>query len=161
MSEKAQGQQWRTYFVPNSQDVVGGLAFYLSQDAADGHLWFVISAPEVFPEDPVVCVNVTSYDPTRRMAVYNDASCILRPGDHPFVQHPSSICYEGVQESLDAMLTLSHLNKRLGHSDRRIRYRKHGANASTDLLSRMRQGATITSHIPYGAEEVLREQHLI
>lgn len=49
------------------------------------HLWFVIAKPD---HDERVIVSVTTRD-----AEAIDLTCILMPGDHPFIDHESVIFY--------------------------------------------------------------------
>lgn len=49
------------------------------------HLWFVIAKPD--PDERVI-VSVTTRD-----AETTDLTCILIPGDHPFIEHESVIFY--------------------------------------------------------------------
>jgi hypothetical protein len=54
---------------------------------SDDHLWVVISDPERNPHDPVVLVNLATYKQ------HLDKSCILQPGDHPYINHTTIISY--------------------------------------------------------------------
>lgn len=50
------------------------------------HLWVIVSDPEQ-DADNVLIVNLTSWKS------YHDQTCILRPGDHPWIQHDSCVNY--------------------------------------------------------------------
>lgn len=52
----------------------------------EGHLWVVISQPT--GDGSIVMVNLTT------MRTGSDLSCVLAPGDHPFVQHATVIAYQ-------------------------------------------------------------------
>jgi hypothetical protein len=52
------------------------------------HLWFILTDPDPVNHDVVVVMVVT----TRQ---HTDKSVILRAGDHPFIQHDSSLDYGG------------------------------------------------------------------
>lgn len=52
----------------------------------EGHLWVVISEPT--SDGSVVMVNLTT------MRNGSDLSCVLAPGDHPFVVHATVIAYQ-------------------------------------------------------------------
>ena len=56
------------------------------------HLYFVISDPD--PEENVLVVNLTTFN----NKPYEDSSCILNKGDHPFIKRSSNIFYYKAQE---------------------------------------------------------------
>jgi len=49
------------------------------------HLWAMISDPE--KDDSVLIVNLTT------VRNHSDKTCVLGPGDHPFVRHATCINY--------------------------------------------------------------------
>lgn len=51
----------------------------------EGHLWIVVSDPVA--DGSVAMVNLTSHKPPC------DETCILNPGDHPFVRHKTIVKY--------------------------------------------------------------------
>jgi hypothetical protein len=61
-----------------------GTTFLLS--GVDIHLWIVVSDPGADSENVLIC-NITTWTATK------DQSCILQPGDHPFITHKSCINY--------------------------------------------------------------------
>lgn len=58
---------------------------FLRKDS-DRHLWVVLSDPKI-NADEVLLVNVTTLDARKEQA------CLLGPGDHPWITHPSCINY--------------------------------------------------------------------
>jgi len=55
--------------------------------ALDIHLWIIISDPSIDP-DNVLIVNLTS------QASGKDQSCVLGPGDHPWIRHSTCVNYQ-------------------------------------------------------------------
>ena len=108
-----------------------------------GHLFIVLSDPRIDPES-VVIVNMT----TDRA---QDQSCILLPGDHPFVTHRTSIKYNKAR--IESIRVLEKLIS---------------AGCVTpqdplfgDVLERVRRGAAISDNIPFGCKQILIDQGLI
>uniref|UniRef100_UPI0040477DD7 hypothetical protein n=1 Tax=Rheinheimera sp. TaxID=1869214 RepID=UPI0040477DD7 len=57
------------------------------------HLHFVCSDVHFSPHkngEKVLLVNISSVDPD----LYVDSTCILQPGDHPFIRHESFVYYK-------------------------------------------------------------------
>jgi hypothetical protein len=111
-----------------------------------GHLWVVVSDPAANP-GRVVIVSMT----TDRGI---DPSCILEPGDHPFIRHRTSMRYD-----LARLVTDANLERNLASNT--IRLQKP---VSQGVLDRIRQGAAAaatTDRIPFGCKEVLIDQGLI
>ena len=48
------------------------------------HLWAIVTEIDA-TTNKAICVNVTTQQS------YSDTTCILKPGDHPFVKHDSVI----------------------------------------------------------------------
>jgi len=68
-------------------------AFLVPSGPAGNHLFFVISGPSVldgYGSSPHV---ITACICTLDVDIPHDAACILQPGDHPFIQHPSYVSY--------------------------------------------------------------------
>ena len=107
------------------------------------HLWVVVSNPRVDP-GRVVVVNMS----TDRGV---DRSCILSPGDHPFVEHPTCMRYDMARIVTDADLE-RHV------SSNAIRLQEPVSKA---VLERIRQGAAATDLIAFGCKQVLIEKGLI
>lgn len=53
------------------------------------HLWVLLAGPS---EGKVLTVNLTDYDN------YPDSTCVLLPGDHPFIYKRSSVFYPAYKE---------------------------------------------------------------
>lgn len=139
-------------------EVIGGTCFMLSRFENDAHYWFVLSNPEEFPDDDLVCVNVTSYDPKGVITdVYNDPSCVLYASDHELFTHTSCVCYEGLP---DGRCSRHYLETQVNSSTSNC-YPVPGPPASAGVLARMREGATYTQHLPFGSRNILRKQGLI
>lgn len=108
-----------------------------------GHLFVVISDPILDPEK-VVIVNMT----TDRG---KDQSCILLPGDHPFISHRTSIRYDKARietnRSLEWLISSGTVTRQ--------------AQLLPEVLERVRQGVAISDEIPFGCRQVLVAQGLI
>jgi hypothetical protein len=61
------------------------------------HLWVVLWGP-AGPADAYLAVMLTS------LRSHSDRSCILNPGDHPFVRHTTSVSYRDVLRWTDERL---------------------------------------------------------
>lgn len=108
-----------------------------------GHLWVVVSDPAIDP-DHVVIINMT----TDRGV---DRSCILNPGDHPFVAHPTCMRYD-----MARMVSNTDLERHVSSNAIRLQ-----ESVSADVLERIRQGAAVTDQIAFGCKQVLIGQGLI
>jgi hypothetical protein len=108
-----------------------------------GHLWVVVSDSRADPTQ-VVIANMT----TDRGI---DRSCILNPGDHPFVNRPTCIRYD-----MARIVTNAELERHVSSNAIRLQ-----DPVSADVLERIRQGAATTDHITFGCKQVLIEQGLI
>lgn len=108
-----------------------------------GHLFIVLSDPHIDPEN-VVIVNMTT---DREI----DQSCVLLPGDHPFVTHRTSIRYD------KARIEAARVLEKLISSGNITRQEP----LFGDVLERVRQGAAISDNIPFGCKQILIDQGLI
>lgn len=95
------------------------------------HLWVILWGP-AGPADAYLAVMLTSLRP------YSDRSCILNPGDHPFVRHATSVSYRNV---------LRWTGERLAQlvADGIARSRQP---VSEDVLERMRTAFFQSAHTP-------------
>lgn len=107
------------------------------------HLWVVVSDPRVDPAN-VLIVNMT----TDRGI---DPSCILNPGDHPFVNHRTCMRYD-----MARLETNAELDRHVASNVIRLQER-----VSAEILERIRQGAAATDRIAFGCKQVLIDQGLI
>jgi hypothetical protein len=109
-----------------------------------GHLWIVISHPQVDPEH-VVIVNLTTQTET------GDYSCLLGPEDHVWIKHLSLVSYRDskcvAESNLDGLVQSGALVPQ--------------SPASDALLKKLLIGAEITGRLPIGCERVLVRQGLI
>jgi hypothetical protein len=126
-----------------------GTTFFISPDP---HLWVIISDP-VQNEDEIVHVNFTSINGTWGSSndPQNDRSCVIQPGEHEFVTHPTFVYYYGVQ-----IVSLSFLQCR--YESGRLRFHKP---VTRTLLNRIRQGAAVSDHFLPRAYDILQDQRLV
>ena len=137
-----------------------GMCFKRPQDAEDRHYWWVISAPELYPDHAIVVVNTTEFDATGDTSlIYNDGSCVIHPGEHDLITKISCICYEGNEDG--RLMSYAAFCTRLTTNDFSKRYRVKQPPATGELLDRMRRGAFDNDHILPDAEDTLRAQGLI
>jgi hypothetical protein len=122
-----------------------GDTFTFVDKKLDNHLWVVISDPMLDVADPVVIVSLTTYKEGK------DRTCVLEPGDHPFIRHPSVVYYIGAMDVSNAGLESCANEGRL---------LLQGA-VSPEVLARVRQGAAQSPFIPEGCRKTLIRQGLI
>jgi hypothetical protein len=97
-------------------------------------------------------VHLTSYFADRLQSdIFNDPACIILPGEHPFIEHPTCVCYASAQAP-----SLAHLEWRL--SKREIEL---DVPASPALLKKIRKGAAASEHMLPALFDLLVEQALI
>ena len=107
-----------------------GDTFFLWREAADEHLWVIISDPAVDP-GRVLFVSMTSYD------VSKENACLIAAGEHPFVTNRTCIAYDKAREaSLDDLGMLRDAGM--------LRAR---APVSPELLGRIRKGVSLSVDI--------------
>ncbi|MCG8587614.1 MAG: hypothetical protein MI757_23145 [Pirellulales bacterium] len=110
----------------------------------DSHLWIVLSDPDIDPHS-VLLVNFTSFREDK------DQACIVDPHEHGYLSKKSCVNYQkakvvGVVD-LDNLLT----NKLI---------KKHDP-LSAELLQKIRDGASNSKYIEFGAWEMLASQGLV
>lgn len=110
---------------------------------SDDHLWMIISDPSINPQK-VVVVCFLSW--TERY----DQACEVRPGEHPFVKHPTLANYPGARIVTDAFL-----EEKKAAGELRMKQ-----PLSAELLTRVRDRAA-SSEIPSEPYAVLREQGFV
>ena len=118
------------------------------RDAArkyETHLWVVISDPDVFPEDPVVIVSITTWRADKEQV------CILGPADHPNISRRSCVFYAGARLVRMEVLQ-SAFQKRL---------LTLGKPFSSQVLKRICEGAARSNQIPLECRDLLEEQGII
>lgn len=117
----------------------------------DPHLWVIISDP-IKDADEVLHVNFTSLVPTALMHdPRNDRSCMIRAGEHPFVQHDTCVYYFGARTC-----SVSHLQWRHGRRELWME-----EPVSRELLEKIRRGAAESDHILPAHYDILVAQNLI
>jgi quinol monooxygenase YgiN len=139
--------------------IVGGMCFRISRGSNDPHFYFVVSYPEVFPEDSVLIANMTGYDAAgSRFDVFNDPACVFLPAEctHPLVTKPSCICYD---KAFDC--SFDHLQWRFSTDHRERQYRREPDPATPEMLEQMRDGAAISDHLKSDHRKLLEAQCLI
>ena len=102
------------------------------------HLWAIVSTPTV--EHAVVMFNFTSWKSGC------DETCLIKTGEHPFVQHDTVVAYRRGQ-----LLSRAAWNElqRLGF------YQEHAA-LSDSLLRRIQQGALDSEFTPIDLQDIIR-----
>ena len=111
---------------------------------ADPHLWVVISDPTK-DRGKLVVVNLT------KQRTDKEQTCVIQPGEHPFVTEETVIMYRGARIVSEAMILSATQNGML---------RLHSA-VSKPLLDRIRKGAEDSHMLPTAARRVLIDQGLI
>jgi hypothetical protein len=126
-----------------------GDTFVARDPRVDDHLQIVISDPA---QDPtrVVLVSLTSYDQFAH-EMYKDASCLLYPADHPWIEHATCVSYRDARvvsdQHLDDAVAKGPLEKLEPVRD--------------DVLRRILEGAERTDELPNKCRQILEEQGLI
>ena len=126
-----------------------GDAFLLTTKGINDHPQVVISDPGQNSEELVV-VSLTSYN-TISNESRKDGSCILQPGDHPWIKHTTCVSYRDgriVSEGrLDAMLAARQIELLEPVTD--------------PILTRIIEGAENTEELPNKCKALLEDQRLI
>jgi len=112
------------------------------------HYFFVISAPDRYPDDPIVFAPMTSVSPDKN----TDPACQLAPGDHDCCVKPSFIDYRRTVK-LDAEKFRGLLSKGVA--------RPRPPAASPALLKRLRDGAEESDFLTGEMRDLLYRQGLI
>ncbi len=123
----------------------GGDTFQAADPQREPHLWIILSAPERYPEAPVLIVNLTSLRPG------SETTCLLTRGDHPFIRHKSCVNYRDSR--------LVDRRKLEDAFERRLLLRRRRMSAR--LLRRIRAGAAASPRIPLANLQILRDQGLV
>lgn len=112
-----------------------------SDEVITAHLWVIVSDPAADPER-IILTNLT----TRRSG--SDETCVLEPGDHPFVKHPTVIHYRQAR-----LVGLASLEKLLRNGDIRL-----AEGFSPEVLARIRAGFFRSPFAPRECKYLLRKQ---
>jgi hypothetical protein len=121
-----------------------GFAFLHVDKSGFEHLRFVISSPQVDPEN-VVTVNISTFE------VRKDKSCIIEPEDHAFIRHRSCVMYD--EADTWALADIESLLAR--HV-----IQAHDP-ASDKLIDKLLDGAYATKRMPLKMKKILAEQKII
>src|SRR5207245_971824 len=102
------------------------------------HLYVVCSDP-ARDSKQVVLVNFTTFE------VEEESCCIINAGEHPFITRKSCIRYKDARiATVDALKQLEDM----GQASRR-------ESVSSDLLARIRNGASESDFFPEGCRRIL------
>ena len=104
------------------------------------HLWIVLTDPD--DNDKLAVVNLT----TRRTG--SDETVILRPGDHPFVKHPTIVNYGDADFAIAGKLT-NAVSRGVAWSHSPV---------NQDVLSRIQNGVQQSRHTPRELKEYVRRR---
>ena len=108
----------------------------------DDHLFFVASDQQ---QPQVVVLNLTT------VRAFSDTSCVIQPGEHPFVVVPSWVAYNFAE--IDSCATL------IDGLARGAIVPHHPL--SPQLMERVWDGAAVSRHLPLKCRELLKQQGLI
>ncbi len=109
----------------------------------DYHLFVIVSDPNLTSDETVLCVNFTSTP--------KDKSCIIKQGEHPFVQHDTYIDYQTGRE-----LTIGYIQNRLIDGTGDFKTSKNSVSVAAPLLERIIQGGKQTKKIPLKFKKYFR-----
>jgi hypothetical protein len=77
--------------------VAGDTLHFAGGDVPSSHLWVILWGP-AGPAEAYLVVMLTTLRP------HSDRSCILVPGDHPFLRHETALAYGNVRRYTAAAL---------------------------------------------------------
>jgi hypothetical protein len=103
----------------------------------DDHLWFVFAGPDA--RDQLAISNFTSQKEGC------DASCLVGPGEHPWITHDSAVMYPEARLSPSSMLQTAERRQLL----------RRQPELSRDLLKRIRDGALKSPHTEHGIRSLI------
>jgi hypothetical protein len=116
---------------------------FLRSDS-DRHLWVILSDPQL-DGDNVLIVNFTSLDARKETA------CVLRVGDHTWIQHDTSVNYaDAVVTTLAKLLAAKDAGAIILHDP-----------VSFSVLQRIREGAMNSTRISLDNADILINQGLV
>lgn len=119
-----------------------GDAFILTGGAVPApHLWVILWGP-AGGADAYLSVMLTT------LRAHSDQTCILRPGDHPFVRHDTSVSYANAQRWTDERLEML-----LDDGTARPRQPVSG-----EVLARMRAGFFASPRTPNAFREMAQAE---
>jgi hypothetical protein len=121
-----------------------GDTFLLANAEINNHFFIIISDPSLDP-DRIVMANFTSWDRLK------DKTCMVLPGEHPFVTRQSCIYY-GHDKLLTVAIYDLFLSRCLLTPQEPV---------SKGLLDRILAGAATSRDLPLGHRKILADQGLI
>jgi hypothetical protein len=101
------------------------------------HLWVILWGPAGDAEACLMAMLTT-------LRAHSDRSCILRPGDHPFIRHETAVAYNNVRRYTGAALAAEIAS---GTARRRD-------PVSPDVLARLRAGFFASPRTPHAMVEM-------
>ena len=124
-----------------------GDTFFAPWPESDGvtHLFFVISDPSIDGKH-VLAVPMMTWD-----ADYKESTCLVHPGEHPFIRHTSFVNYDCAE-----LTSADFIEERLASGA----FRAHKP-ASPELLEKIRTGAERSDFLALGYRDILEEQDLV
>lgn len=117
----------------------GGYAFFY-EDGSDYHLWVVISDPVSYENDQVVIVRFNSYEEGKPG---HDSTCVLHPGDHPFINRPTFVNYSRARwmpkDAMERLLSYNTISPREDLQPNILKAVQQGAGESRSLKEKYRR----------------------
>ena len=120
-----------------------GDTFFYQYPKKDFHLFFVVSSIPSMNSDQLVCTMLSSW---KDGSPFNDPSCIIEAGEHPFVEHKSYVAYKET-----VIFRREQLENLIACGDCRI-----GNPVSEILLRRIRSSAWKSKKIASGLKQYFR-----
>jgi hypothetical protein len=114
------------------------------QSGVTAHLWIIVSDPQQNPH-AVVLVNFTTWTHGK------DQSCVLIPGDYPFINRPTAVNYREAKKTSDAKL----------HQLIEAGLLKPLERINQSVLDKILRGAEASVHTPMWMLDILQQQGLI
>jgi hypothetical protein len=108
------------------------------------HLWVIVTETDA-TTNKAICVNLT----TQRS--YSDTTCILKPGDHPFVKHDSVINFLDARE-----MPIDLVEQALQRKTSQFVCERHEP-CSTALLARIQKGLIDSKQTPKGIKAACKK----
>ena len=115
-----------------------GYTFFY-EDGSDYHLWVVISDPVSYENDKIVIVRFNSYEEGKPG---HDPTCVLRPGDHPFINRLTFVNYSRARwmpkDALERLLSYKTVSPKGGLQPNILKAVQQGAGESRHLKEKFR-----------------------
>jgi len=115
-----------------------GYTFFY-EDGSDYHLWVVISDPVSYENDQVVFVRFNSYEEGKPG---HDSTCVLRPGDHPFLNRVTFVNYGRARwmpkDALERLLSYKTISPKGDLQPNILQAVQQGAGESRNIKEKFR-----------------------